>query len=337
MEKAEDRLGITCPKASKFYVCPGKPSRFLGCCSVNPCDTVDGSCPQESLEYTSFNASAYNDIPAQDCVKQEPGSAWYSCAATKPPFIGCCNSVNPCSALGCPADSLRAGALSGIKKNAAVFLGEPPASSSSSASTPTSSSTTSATSSATGVSKADANVQEHPGPSKAAIAGISVGVTIAVVILITIVIVWLRKRFEVKRKQQQQWHDPSVKNPGDPYPHDYSPNSQSMTSPGTSPATMNVSSYTGYQPSPPQQWNSYRPLATQYDAPHHHAAGAMTAELPAVVSNDTRKACDEKMGLKMGYGPAELGSDKETGQLRPVELEDPNSYDREPRQPGARG
>ncbi|KAM4058894.1 hypothetical protein HRG_008224 [Hirsutella rhossiliensis] len=338
MVKAEDRLGITCPKRSKFYVCSGKPARFVGCCSVNPCDTSDGNCPQESLEYTSFNKSAYNDIPAQDCVKNEPGTAWYACAYAQPPFMGCC-SVNPCQANGCPAASLRAGALSEIEENTGVFLGKPPASSSSStASTAASTSTASSvTSSATNTSTSEANSQINPGPSKGAIAGISVGVTFAAVFLVTFVIIWLRKRFEVKRKKQQQWQDPSVAKGGDSssYQNNFSPNSQSMISPcTTSPFTTNNSPYTNHQSSPSQQWNSYQPSATQYDAQRHYdGAGATTAELSAVAADGTRRAYNEKMG----HGPAELGTDRSAGQFVPVELGDSTTYDREVKQPAERG
>ncbi|EQK98081.1 hypothetical protein G6O67_006219 [Ophiocordyceps sinensis] len=313
MEQMEKRLGIICPGTTTFHVCTDKPSRFVGCCAVDPCGTRDGNCPQASLDATSFHKLSYPDVPGQACVnKKAGGGLWYACADLLPPFLGCC-AIDPCRTGGCPSSSLRAAALSDNKTAAAIFLGEKiPASSSSARS--------SATSSATGAARGDA---DGPGLSNGAVAGISVGASVVAILLMAGLVFWLRKRFEVKRKQQQQWRESSAG--ADAPQHNSSPNMQSVVSPCTSPGTLVNSPYTGFQPSPPQQWNSHQ----HHGAHDYTGAGAMTAELPGAASDGTRKAYHDKIGAaKMDHGPAELGGQRPARQFAPVELEDPATYDR---------
>ncbi len=116
------KLGTTCDGNGSFYVCNDKPSKFLGCCSIDPCKTNDGICPDNQLEYTSYDAGSHNMIKPQSCISNRPEVQWWTCGALKAPFMGCC-SINPCkSDDGCPPEKLFAATLSSDSKNAAVFL-----------------------------------------------------------------------------------------------------------------------------------------------------------------------------------------------------------------------
>ncbi|CAI7635323.1 unnamed protein product [Penicillium viridicatum] len=97
-----------CPKGGAWYVCPDEP-QFIGCCSQDPCTNVDANstspCPGSNLYSASYDTSIHEEIPANACID---GGKWYTCAATNPPFIGCCAS-NPCTnpnLTGCPTDDL---------------------------------------------------------------------------------------------------------------------------------------------------------------------------------------------------------------------------------------
>ncbi|RDA89372.1 hypothetical protein CP532_6129 [Ophiocordyceps camponoti-leonardi (nom. inval.)] len=122
------RLGLSCPETSKFYICNDKPTRFIGCCKSNACESHDGSCPLGDIESASFDSSRYGDILAQDCDPSSSSSTsttpmlWWTCAMTTPPFLGCCG-VNACStSSGCPADQLGRAVLSSNQRRAAPFL-----------------------------------------------------------------------------------------------------------------------------------------------------------------------------------------------------------------------
>ncbi|KAK8117924.1 uncharacterized protein PG998_006205 [Apiospora kogelbergensis] len=69
MSSADDprsRYGLSCPSGGKFYICENTPSRFLGCCDIDPCKK-NGICPTESLRNSSFSSGNYGDIPKEDC------------------------------------------------------------------------------------------------------------------------------------------------------------------------------------------------------------------------------------------------------------------------------
>lgn len=161
----EATLGTTCPKGGEFYVCDDKPTKFVGCCEVDPCKTDDGVCPDDSLKYTSYDQFSHNQILPQSCVSEAPEVQWWTCGALDDPFMGCC-SVNPCGEDdGCPDDKLFAAKLSDNEDDAAVFL------------------------------PSDGTVL-----SKGAIAGISAGgAVLAIAIIAFVVYLFLKRR---KRKQQ---------------------------------------------------------------------------------------------------------------------------------------
>ncbi|KAL7925658.1 hypothetical protein ACQKWADRAFT_282639 [Trichoderma austrokoningii] len=213
-------LGLTCPGSGKFYICEDKPNRFVGCCTVNPCSTSSGLCPDNDVRPASFNPDAYDQILAQQCA--DPGFLWYTCRDSSPPFMGCCSQMG-CEENGCPVDKVGVATLSGNAKQAAPFLssgGSSSASSSSKTKTSPSSSTTSsmsstATSSATSsavsttlstamsASQSAAPQQStqtsaappsvHKGLSKGAIAGIVVAAVPGFCIL-ALVVLWALKR-----------------------------------------------------------------------------------------------------------------------------------------------
>ncbi|KAL7948657.1 hypothetical protein V8C42DRAFT_256679 [Trichoderma barbatum] len=194
-------LGLSCPKSGRFYICEDQPTRFVGCCTINPCITADGLCPDDDLRPASFSPDAYAKILAQDCL--DPGFLWYTCRDSSPPFLGCCSQM-ACESSGCPVDKVGAAALSGNKLQAAPFLSSGSSSSSSSTSTTSEASSTtmstavsttaSTTQSATGTQPAAVSHPVHTGLSKGAIGGIAVGAVAGVCILATVAFWALRQR-----------------------------------------------------------------------------------------------------------------------------------------------
>ena len=133
MSKKSDALeaiGASCPNNGTFYVCDNKP-KFIGCCTLDPCKTDDGLCPDEDLYHASFDEYSYNLLKAQNCTSDDPKVLWYTCAKSKDfSFMGCCAS-RACENGGCPDKDLRPAVLSDNPEDAAVFTGEDPDTSSS--------------------------------------------------------------------------------------------------------------------------------------------------------------------------------------------------------------
>ncbi|KAL7800251.1 hypothetical protein V8C37DRAFT_364634 [Trichoderma ceciliae] len=213
-------LGLACPKSSSFYICEDQPTRFMGCCTINPCTTHDGLCPDDDIRPASFSANAYDRILAQDCL--DPGFLWYTCRDSSPPFMGCCSQM-ACEASGCPVGKVGAASLSGNAKQAAPFL-------SSGTSTPTASttsravSTTLSTSSTTESAAPQQSTQPPAGPpsvhtglSKGAIGGISVAVVAGACILALVALWALRLR---KKRQSSRAIDGSGKGTMDEHRED---------------------------------------------------------------------------------------------------------------------
>lgn len=113
-------LGLGCPFNGTFYICKDNPTRFIGCCTLNPCGDRKGLCPDEHLEPATYEAR-YR-IPPQACINDNFAVSWYTCPDTSPPFLGCC-AVDPCSRRGCPDRELRAAKLSDKKSDADLFIG----------------------------------------------------------------------------------------------------------------------------------------------------------------------------------------------------------------------
>ncbi|KAM0346713.1 hypothetical protein ACHAPU_005428 [Fusarium lateritium] len=115
-------LGLNCPYEGLFYICSNDPIRFIGCCSINPCGTRKGLCPDQHLKPASFDKAHQGEIPPQACVNDNVDVAWFTCPGISPPFIGCC-AVDPCSRGSCPRRELRAAKLSDKTKSVDEFLG----------------------------------------------------------------------------------------------------------------------------------------------------------------------------------------------------------------------
>ncbi|KAI1484074.1 hypothetical protein K445DRAFT_312845 [Daldinia sp. EC12] len=120
MSTTRSDLGLSCPAKGKFYVCENASTRFIGCCTVDPCADGSGRCPQNDLAAASFSSDHYESIPAQSCAPPNNASTWYTCKSSQP-FLGCC-SINPCANEGCPTENLLPAILSDDASNAEVFL-----------------------------------------------------------------------------------------------------------------------------------------------------------------------------------------------------------------------
>ncbi|KAL7900544.1 hypothetical protein HDV63DRAFT_285831 [Trichoderma sp. SZMC 28014] len=208
-------LGLTCPESGSFYICDNKPNRFVGCCTVDPCSTKNGLCPDNAVRPASFDPDAYDKILAQQCV--DPGFLWYTCRDSSPPFMGCCSQMG-CEDSGCPENKVGVATLSSNSKQAAPFLSSDGSSSTSSSSRASSTSSTAAstasssavstttlsTAASTNTSQSAAPQQStqtptdppsaHEGLGKGAIAGIAVGAVAGVCILALAVFWALRRR-----------------------------------------------------------------------------------------------------------------------------------------------
>ncbi|PHH59623.1 hypothetical protein CDD81_2808 [Ophiocordyceps australis] len=191
------RIGAACPPNSDFYICADRPSRFLGCCGIDPCRLADGNCPAERLAMATFNASAYHLIPAQACI--DPASKWYTCAYTTPPFMGCC--VENACGKGCAVEMLRAASLSTRAEAAGIFTlgwgGEP--------STPTlrpSAPTLRPSAQATPINNGTSNQDEDGRIRHGVVAGIVTGSVIGGIALFAVLLFWWRRR--VAREQARR-------------------------------------------------------------------------------------------------------------------------------------
>jgi hypothetical protein len=114
-------LGASCPDEGSFYICYDKPVRFVGCCTVDPCKTDDGVCPDASLRNTTFDKYSYNQLQPQECVSEKPEVQWFTCAENDVPFMGCC-AGSPCAENGCAEGDLYAARLNDDEELAAAFM-----------------------------------------------------------------------------------------------------------------------------------------------------------------------------------------------------------------------
>ncbi|KAH8726975.1 hypothetical protein GQ44DRAFT_144179 [Phaeosphaeriaceae sp. PMI808] len=85
----------TCPAGGKWYACPAGTSRFVGCCTSDPCST---GCVQGNIQPVHYNSTMHGKIPDASCGT---ASDFYSCGFGDT-FWGCCKS-NPCKAVPGPA------------------------------------------------------------------------------------------------------------------------------------------------------------------------------------------------------------------------------------------
>lgn len=169
-------LGLSCPQGGQFYICKEATSKFLGCCTEDPCADGTGLCPQDALRYSSISQESYRKIRAQNCAAPRNESTWYTCSELTSPFMGCCAS-NPCANDGCPLEDLLAARISDDPTNAAPFL--------------TSASTSDASSGSSG----------SGGLSTGAIVGIAIGSAAAVLVVVGILFFCYRRREKKKRDE----------------------------------------------------------------------------------------------------------------------------------------
>ncbi|KAI0102024.1 hypothetical protein GGR51DRAFT_300630 [Nemania sp. FL0031] len=132
-------FGLSCPDGGNFHICQDSPTRFIGCCDIDPC-TVEakGNCPSSHLFNASFSSASAVVFKPQACEAPFGNNSWYTCADARPPFLGCCKN-NPCNN-GCKANNLIPARLSDDPEHASQFL--LPVTSSSSSSSPSPTSTT---------------------------------------------------------------------------------------------------------------------------------------------------------------------------------------------------
>ncbi|KAK7991041.1 hypothetical protein PG990_015321 [Apiospora arundinis] len=118
-DNPRSRYGLSCPVGGQFYICKDSPTRFMGCCDIDPCKN-GGICTTSALRSSSFSRGNYGDIPGQDCLV---GGAknWYTCSYNNPPFLGCCLE-NPCVSGQCHPGNVTAAKLASDEASAAPFL-----------------------------------------------------------------------------------------------------------------------------------------------------------------------------------------------------------------------
>lgn len=155
-------LGLACPLGGNFYICTDRPTRFIGCCTSNPCTSGRGECAYERLRPAIFNGGLYDAIPDQTCVSDNSDVGWYACSGVGDSFMGCC-AEDACEK-GCKRGMLRAARLSDSRENAKVFLdGLGAATLTKSVSGTTSSGSVAITAGATSTSSADDGVDMNAG------------------------------------------------------------------------------------------------------------------------------------------------------------------------------
>ncbi|KAK4653759.1 hypothetical protein QC762_509780 [Podospora pseudocomata] len=200
-------LGASCPSGGSFYVCLGKKTEFIGCCTINPCTTgyqrEPGTCPPENLRPASFSKDSYLDLPAQECDSLDSSALWWTCAGNTPPFLGCCK-INPCHRGSCPTDRLVAARLSPDPDNRQIFVGASPTTTSIEPTSTTQSTPTATPTPTTGVDPrpelSTTTPSSNSGLPPAAIGGIAAGA--AVLFLAVIAFLLWRWRRNVRQSQE---------------------------------------------------------------------------------------------------------------------------------------
>ncbi|RSL46595.1 hypothetical protein CEP53_010262 [Fusarium sp. AF-6] len=213
-------LGLDCPFNGTFYICKDSPTRFIGCCTLNPCGDRKGLCPDEHLEPATYD-SRYR-IPPQGCVNDNFAVSWYTCPKTNPPFLGCC-AVDPYSRGGCPDRELRAAKLSD-KSDADLFVGGKSPSSDSKGSPSVTLSITTATLTASYISTKAINAgidatsdseypPSHPASGKKGLSsGAIAGICVAAVVVLSFIIGGHIARFYWHHKRKK-FRNPNDKQP----------------------------------------------------------------------------------------------------------------------------
>jgi hypothetical protein len=185
----------SCPLGGQWYVCgsPTSVSKFVGCCTSDPCLETAFGCTAGALRPASFNASAYGTFADQECS----AGLFYTCADTEPPFLGCCKS-NPCQQGGCPREDLAGAFLSGDPGKAGDYLGT--ASGNSSGNNSTGSETAAANLKGQATQQTTAN---HEIPTSEII-GLAVGIFLVLLLLVAASFYVRGRRSQHKREPHRQ-------------------------------------------------------------------------------------------------------------------------------------
>ncbi|RMJ13019.1 hypothetical protein CDV36_007325 [Fusarium kuroshium] len=241
-------LGLDCPFNGTFYICKDSPTRFIGCCTLNPCGTRKGLCPDEHLEPATYD-SRYR-IPPQGCVNDNFAVSWYTCPKTNPPFLGCC-AVDPCSRGGCPDRELRAAKLSDKKSDADLFVGGKSPGLDSKGNPSTRLSITTATLTASYISTKTINAgidatsdsespPSHPASGKKGLSnGAIAGICIAAVVVLSFIIGVLIARFYWHHKRKK-FRNPDDKQPSSRQSTASSSISRSQKHPHSTPGSISI-------------------------------------------------------------------------------------------------
>ncbi|KAI1425668.1 hypothetical protein F5Y12DRAFT_354185 [Xylaria sp. FL1777] len=191
------KFGLSCPTGGNFYICQDSPTRFVGCCGVDPCAPGrNGECPMSELFNASFSADSGVMFLPQSCADPFNSSSWYTCDDALPPFLGCCTN-NPCNN-GCSAGHLVPAILSEDPKNASqLMLPE----------TTTTAPATTVTSSATITSMLPAGTESSAPNSTSARAGMIAGISVAGVVVLLLVItayLWVERRKQARKHSEHE-------------------------------------------------------------------------------------------------------------------------------------
>lgn len=227
-------LGLTCPHGGSFYICQGAETQFLGCCTMDPCASGKGYCPQDSLRYSSYSKDNYISIPPENCDSPYNSSSWYTCSNADPPFMGCCAS-NPCNA-GCSNDDLLAARVDDDPSNASVFL------------TATATTTSGSTAISSAGSAATSSASSDNGStslSTGAIVGIAIGSSFTALIAAVVLFLCYKRREKAKKTDLIASGQPSPY--GTPGAYLPSPYQDSFGSPGLSPGMSPMPPYSAPQ------------------------------------------------------------------------------------------
>lgn len=266
-------LGLSCPDRGNFYVCEDAPIQFIGCCTIDPCETDSGICPDDELEVATFDPIAYYITGTQECID---GGLWYTCAYNDPPFMGCC-TVNPCAEGECPASSLRAARLSDNEDEAAIFLTPLPSTTQTSASSTSVTINTETLSIEGGASNNDSGDEDDEGLSDGAIAGAAIGGILGA-IFIGLFLYWCIRRL----KQSRAAHPIYGNGQAQPYQEPksapaYAPSSYLPSSPGISSPTSYYDQRYPQMPAQGQAFHAYQPFGyAQTSAVPYHNQMAQT-------------------------------------------------------------
>ncbi|KAF1913918.1 hypothetical protein BDU57DRAFT_558850 [Ampelomyces quisqualis] len=94
-------FNFTCPAGGEWYACGASTSKFVGCCTSDPCSN---GCVQGNIRQGAFDVAGHGKFPDASCGSS---SNFFTCAADTT-FWGCCKS-DPCT--NTPAATCKEGDL----------------------------------------------------------------------------------------------------------------------------------------------------------------------------------------------------------------------------------